>query len=246
MTDFSKIAPFYDLMTGFSRRLINDFGHLKHIVEKYSISKALDAGCGSGVHSIILAKCGVDVTGLDASAEMLELARANALKEGVEIPLEQEFYESMPEAWTESFDAVFCLANSLVGVETGERLALAIQSFGRVLKPGGRAIIQLVNFIKYRRNDQRIIKVSTEQNYTFVRFFDFEEAIVRLNVLVIEHALGEVKHQFISDTILPINTEVIKISSKIGNFTQVEFFADLTLTDPFSDDSNNLVVVLTK
>ncbi|MCK5127714.1 MAG: class I SAM-dependent methyltransferase [candidate division Zixibacteria bacterium] len=246
MTDFSKIAPYYDLMTGFKKRLINDFGNFKNLVNKFSIKKALDAGCGSGVHSIILSKIGVDVTGLDASAEMLELTRKNMLREGVEIPLEQEYFETMPNKWTDSFDAVFCMANSLVGVETGERLSLAMKSFQRVLKPGGKAIIQLVNFMKYRQNDERIIKISNEENITFVRFFDFEEKVVRLNVIIIEHDMGNVKHQFISEKILPVSSEVIKLASDAGGFSNVEFFSNLTLADTFLPDSPNLIVVLTK
>lgn len=246
MTDFAQIAPYYDLMTNFSNRLVNDFGAIKNILTKYDIKTALDAGCGSGVHSIIMAKNGIDVTGLDSSTEMLELARKNALREGVEFPLENEYYETMPNAWTDHFDGVFCLANSLVGVETGERLALAMKSFQRVLKPGGVAIIQLVNFIKYRRKEQRILKVSTQENITFVRFFDFEEQLVRLNVLIIEHELGKTKHLFISEKILPVNTEVMEVGAKIAGFAKIEFFSDLTLTDPYSVSSDNLVVVLTK
>ncbi len=246
MTDFAQIAPFYDIMTGFSNRLVNDFGPIKNLVDKFNVKKALDAGCGSGVHSIILSKAGVDVTGLDASEEMLALARKNSLKEGVEFPLVHEYYESMPNEWTDSFDAVFCMANSLVGVETGERLALAMKSFQRVLKPGGKMIIQLVNFIKYRKSDQRILKVSSQDNITFVRFFDFEEDFVRLNVLLIEHDMGQTKHKFISEKILPVSVDVMTVASKIAGFTSCEFFADVSLSDKYTESAGNLVVVLEK
>lgn len=246
MTDFAKIAPYYDLMTNFSNRLVNDFGVIKNIIKKFEIETALDAGCGSGVHSIIMAKNGIDVTGLDASEEMLELAHKNALREGVEFPLLHEYFETMPNEWTGLYDGVFCLANSLVGVETGERLALSMKSFQRVLKPGGVAIIQLLNFIKFRRKEQRIIKVSTQDNLTFVRFFDFEEKEVRLNVLIIEHEMGEAKHRFISEKILPINTDVMEVSSRIAGFSSIEFYSDLSLTDPYETKSPNLVVVATK
>ncbi|MEE9441181.1 MAG: class I SAM-dependent methyltransferase [candidate division Zixibacteria bacterium] len=246
MTDFTDIAPFYDKMTGYADRLIGDFGTIKHLVKKFNFKNALDAGCGTGVHSIILSKIGVDTIGLDSSEQMLEMARANALKEGVEIQFEKEFFESMPNEWTDKFDSVFCLANSLVGVETGERLSLAMKSFNRVLCPGGTAILQLVNFIKYRKENKRIIKVSSDENLTFVRFFDFEKEVTRLNVLVIEYDMGQVKHKFISQPILPINTEVIAVAAKIGGFSSIEFFSDLSLTDPFSNDADNMIVVLTK
>ncbi len=246
MTTFSDIAEYYDRMTGFSNRLINDFGLFKNIVKKFDFKTALDAGCGSGVHSIILSRLGIDIIGLDASEKMLELARANSLKEGQEIEFIKEFYESMPHDWDDKFDGLFCMANSLVGVETGERLSLALKSFNRVLKPGGKAIIQLMNFAKFRRGGQRVIKVSSDRNLTFVRFFDFEEQITRLNLMIIEHEMGEVKHRFISNEILPINEEVMTVASKLGRFSEIEIFSDLSLTDKFTAESGNMVVVLTK
>ena len=38
-------------------------------------SRVVDLGCGNGALTEQLAACGYDVTGVDASAEMLELAR---------------------------------------------------------------------------------------------------------------------------------------------------------------------------
>ncbi|MFH1700008.1 MAG: class I SAM-dependent methyltransferase [Candidatus Zixiibacteriota bacterium] len=246
MTDFADIAPFYDKMTGYANRLIGDFGTIKHLVKKFSIKNALDAGCGSGVHSIILSKIGVDTIGLDSSKQMLDIARANALKEGVKIQFEKGFFESMPNEWTGKFDSVFCLANSLVGAETDKRLSQAMKSFNRVLRPGGKIIIQLVNILKYRKENNRIIKVSSVENLTFVRFFDFEKGSTRLNVLIIENDTGQIKHKLISQPILPISAELIRDSAKIGGFLFYEFFSDLSLTAPFSDDSDNMIVVLTK
>lgn len=246
MTDFSKISSYYDLMTGHSRRLVNDFGVIKHLVEKFDIKSALDAGCGSGVHTIILSKIGIDVLGFDASPEMLSLAETNALKEGVKPLFKHEFFETIPEEWWGKYDTVFCLANSLVGVLNAQRLSLAMKSFQRALKPGGRAIIQILNTAWFMDNDERIIKVSTEENYTFVRFLDFDEKETRLNVIVIEHDLGKVKHEFISTPIFAMDAEMIKLAAETAGFSQSEFYSDLVMSRPLSRDSRDLVVVLTK
>lgn len=245
MTDFTKIASFYDLMTGYSRRLVNDFGKIKHLVQKYDISSVLDAGCGSGVHSIILSKLDLDVIGLDASDEMIKRARINAKNEGANPEFVREFYESMPEDWTDRFDGLFCLGNSLVGVGTMARLSLALKSFKRVIKPGGHAIIQLLNFEYFIHHHQRIIKISNEENITFVRFLDIEEKETRLNVIAIERELGELNHRFISEIILPITTEMLKTAAADSGFSDISFYSDLTLTTDYSLDAPNLVVDLT-
>lgn len=246
MADFAGIAPYYDLMTGYSRRLVKEFGVIKHLVDRFKITRALDAGCGTGVHTIILAKIGVEVIGLDSSPEMLAIARTNALKEGVRPEFRQEYFESLPAEWDGGFDAIFCLANSLVGVQNAERLSLSLQAFHRVLKPGGQAIIQVLNLSGFRRQHRRIIKVSSEQNLTFVRFLDFEELDTRLNVLVLEHELGEVRHTFSSQSILPITSELLSAAARVNHFSGIHFFSDLTLTEPVAAESENLVALLTK
>lgn len=245
MTDFAEIAPYYDLMTGYRQRLTGDAGVLKTLVEKFQIRKALDAGCGSGVHSIILSKLGVEVTGLDSSDEMLDLARGNMASEGVSFDLVRGKFESLPGEWSERFDGIFCLANSLVGVETGEGLALSLKSFFRVLKPGGRAVIQLLNFPMLRKADRRIIKISTEQNCTFVRFLDFDRDETRLNVLVIEDVEGKINHKLISQPIFPITASDI-LAAKPPDSSDMQFFSDLTLSAPFRPDGENLVTLFIK
>jgi len=246
MTDFSTISSTYDIMTGYSRRLVNDFGIIKHLVEKYKIRTALDAGCGTGVHSIILSKIGVEVLGFDSSQEMLAMAHTNALKEGVRPRFEHEFFETIPEEWWGKYDAVFCLANSLAGVLNGQRLSLAMKSFQRSLKPGGKAILQFLNTAWFKSNDQRIIRVSSEDNFTFVRFFDFDELETRLNVVIIEHDMGKVRHQFISNPIMALDAEIISQAAQTAGFSEIELFSDLVASEPVTRDSRDIVAVLGK
>lgn len=246
MVDFSTISPFYDLMTGYSRRLVNDFGTIKLLVDKFNIKSALDAGCGTGVHTIILSKLGVDVLGFDASPEMLEMASVNAKREGVTPAFKQEYFESVPEPWWGKYDAVFCLANSLVGVQNARRLDLAMLSFCRALKPGGRAIIQVLNTAWFLNHDERIIKVTSEENFTFIRFFDFDSELTRLNVIAIEHEMGEVKHRFISSKVLAVDKDQLLQAARYGGFSKVEFFSNMVLTEPLTAESRDIVALLTK
>lgn len=246
MADFSNIASFYDLMTGYSRRLVNDVDVIKGLVEKSGIRSALDAGCGTGVHTIILTRLGVDVVGYDSSPEMLAKAKTNAAAERVSPVLVQGYFESMPDEWTGKFDAVFCLANSLAGVGTPEGLAKSLASFCRVLKPGGRAIIQLLNTPHFRAADRRIIKVSVAGVYTFVRFFDFAGDVTRLNVIVIEREGGQVDHRLISEPILAIDKEMLIISAQTCGFSAVDLYSNLSLSGPLAPDSDNIVAILHK
>jgi ubiquinone/menaquinone biosynthesis C-methylase UbiE len=246
MADFSSIAPIYDLMTDFDSRLVKDFDVVKSLVEKFKIKSALDAGCGTGVHTIILARLGVDVVGIDASKEMLEQARLNAVAAGVNPRLRYEFYEALPDEWSGRFDAIFCLANSLPGVGNVPRLNLAVHSFHRVLKPGGKAIIQVLNFDHFRLNNRRIIKISGQKEFIFVRFLDLDEHDPRLNVIIINHVGTQIKHQFISESILPITAGLLTDAARAASFSDVAFYRDLSLHSPFGPEAENLIAVLTR
>jgi len=245
MTDFSNIASFYDEMTGYDRRLENDHGIIKGVVEKYNIRNALDAGCGTGVHAIILSKLGVSTVGFDASPEMLAKAEENAKRAGVHLDLVEARFEHIPEKWHGEFDAVFCLANSLVGVETEPRLLQSMQSFRRALKSGGRAIVQLLNAPKFRESGTRLIKASGDDRYTFIRFFDFEQHITRLNVIVLERHNGVIRSRLISEAILAIDPQMLDTAARGAGFGAVDLYADMSLSTPFDRDTDNIVAVLT-
>lgn len=57
--------------------MLSLIGDVKH-------KRVLDAGCGYGFYSILLAKRGAMVTGIDISEKMIALAKNNAEKASVE------------------------------------------------------------------------------------------------------------------------------------------------------------------
>lgn len=68
----------------------------------------LDVGTGTGRGAIALAARGARVTGVDASAEMLAVARRRATEAGIEVAFEQGDVHALPYP-DRSFDAVICL-----------------------------------------------------------------------------------------------------------------------------------------
>ncbi|BBX04005.1 SAM-dependent methyltransferase [Mycolicibacterium moriokaense] len=50
--------------------------------------KVLDAGCGTGEHTILLTRLGYDVLGVDSAPTAIEQARANAAEKGVDARFE--------------------------------------------------------------------------------------------------------------------------------------------------------------
>ena len=96
--------------------------------------KVLDAGCGSGFLSILLARLGYQVIALDQSSTALEKARENARKFGV---LDQiEFCHGNAAETnmdTESFDAILSRNATTLFLEP----VIAYKEWFRLLKQGG-------------------------------------------------------------------------------------------------------------
>ncbi|HBG46663.1 MAG TPA: ubiquinone biosynthesis protein UbiE [Deltaproteobacteria bacterium] len=102
--------------------------------------QVLDAGCGTGRYSIELAKRGAIVTGLDASSEMLEWARAKAGKAGLKINFIKADERNVPFP-----DGHFDLVLSVCMLCFVREREAALLEMKRGLRPGGRVIIALLN-----------------------------------------------------------------------------------------------------
>ena len=114
--------------------------------ERYSLNMldglvgrtALDVGSGTGQFALRLSRRGWDVTALDASPEMLAVAKRTAVAEGLKIGFRcASIEEGLSRAETNAFDLVVC-GLTLCHVAG---LDWTVGQFERVLTPGGRLLI---------------------------------------------------------------------------------------------------------
>src|SRR5260221_4870888 len=102
----------------------------------------VDAGCGTGRHSAALAAAGFEVTGFDASEEMVAVARerAQTLEQGCHPYLRVEVGDVRDWAPESPFDGALCrgVLNDLV--EDDDRQA-ALDNLARMLRPGGLLVL---------------------------------------------------------------------------------------------------------
>ncbi|WP_020614939.1 class I SAM-dependent methyltransferase [Paenibacillus daejeonensis] len=104
----------------------------------------LDAGCGPGFFSVILASAGHRVTGIDCAAHMLGEAREHAAREGVEASFRQMDNHQLDFA-DDSFDLIVC-RNVTWSLAEPERV---YREWLRVLKPQGRLLIFDANWNRH-------------------------------------------------------------------------------------------------
>ncbi|WP_419995258.1 class I SAM-dependent methyltransferase [Streptomyces boninensis] len=106
---------------------------VQRVLDGLPVGRALDAACGTGRHTAHLHRLGHDVTGVDASPEMLAQARRRL---PAEIGLCRADLARLPLA-TDSVDTVVCALALTHVAELGEVLA----EFARVLRPGGHLVL---------------------------------------------------------------------------------------------------------
>jgi SAM-dependent methyltransferase len=107
-----------------------------------SITTFLDAGCGIGAHSLRLARRGFSVEAVDFSEVVVERARANVSREGLDksISVRQADLLELPFQ-AEVFDHALCWG-VLMHIPD---VSLALGQLARVTKPGGMIVINEIN-----------------------------------------------------------------------------------------------------
>ena len=106
----------------------------------------LDLGCGTGRHSVELAKRGYKVTGIDLSADQLKAAREKAKKEKVSVNFIQ--MDARKLELTEKFGLVIMLCEGGFSLmETDEENFDILKNAVSALEPGGKFIFTALNVL---------------------------------------------------------------------------------------------------
>ncbi len=106
--------------------------------------RILDIGCGTGRHSIELAKRGYRVTGIDLSQAQLNMAVTKASQQNVEVEFLQCDARHMP--FDQEFDlAIMLCEGGFSLMETDEMNFQILQQAARAIKPGSKFIFTTLN-----------------------------------------------------------------------------------------------------
>jgi SAM-dependent methyltransferase len=100
--------------------------------------RVLDAGCGTGEHTLMLAARGMDATGVDVASTGIAIAQRKAEERGVSARLLVCDALSLGELG-EQFDTV--LDSGLFHVFDDEQRAQYVQALADVVAPGGRLLL---------------------------------------------------------------------------------------------------------
>lgn len=144
---FDGHAPHYD-QNVFTRNTLVEVQFLWDTMGLEPGMRLLDVGCGTGRHAVELAKRGLEVTGVDVSTGMLEVARAKAAEAGVLV----EFIEADATTWRASdlYDAAICLCEGGMGLINHDEDPVAhdlgiLRGIGASLNSGAPFVMTAMN-----------------------------------------------------------------------------------------------------
>lgn len=159
---YAAFARYYDALTadvsyhGMAEELYRIFDRLRH-----SPGLTLDLACGTGSLMLELARGGIDVFGVDASAEMLTIAQRKLSEAGYSILLLNQSMEKLELCGL--VDTVVCSLDSINHLETERQVEETFRRVCSCLNVGGCFIFDANTVYKHRK---------ILGNHTFVRDLD--------------------------------------------------------------------------
>jgi len=197
----------------------------------------LDLCCGQGRHSLELARREVNnLEGLDRSRHLIQKAKAQAKKEGLNVKFREGDARKLPYL-PDAFDLVMLLGNSFGYFETVQDDMRVLKEIFKVLKPWGRLLIDVADGKYLRENFQPRSWEWIDKKHFVCRerslSLDKQRLISREVVNHIEK--GVIVDQFYGERIYTQDSlcEVLKIAG----FSDVTFYLDI-LRIPYTGASS--------
>jgi len=216
---YNHVSDFYESMINFENNLLLRTHAYKDIFPV--AGKIADIGCGIGVDSIALALSGHKVKSFDVSPKMIEAAKANAAKYKVKIDAKVSSFNSIPKEDDNKFNGVVSVGNTIAHLTSNE-LSSAIKRIYKLLKPGGKIFLHILNYDLIIRESKRINNITNRDGKIIIRFYDFGKDDIDFNILSFpveapkEFSIVKTKHY-------PHSKNEIKLYLANAGFSKIEF-----------------------
>jgi SAM-dependent methyltransferase len=138
-----EYSNIYDILYG-EKDYDGECNLIEQIIRDYSkipVQSILDLGCGTGNHSLRFAERGYQVTGVDRSKEMLEIARAKADMKGIKCDfLQSDIREFNTD---KKYDVVIIMFAVLGYQQENKDVFAVLKTVSKHLKTGGIFIFDI-------------------------------------------------------------------------------------------------------
>ncbi len=178
MESYKEFASVYDLFME-DTPYKNWFKHIEDCFEKYNFipQTVCELGCGTGKMTTLFAQKGLEVIGIDLSAEMLMMAQDYAFEQEVDILYLLQDMANFELG--EPVDFICSCCDSLNYLLEEEDLLECFRRVKRFLKPSGLFVFDMNTPYKYKEilGNQIFADQTEEAAYIWTNYYDEEEEI---------------------------------------------------------------------
>jgi 2-polyprenyl-3-methyl-5-hydroxy-6-metoxy-1,4-benzoquinol methylase len=200
-TFFDNYAPQY-MQEVFTQNTLAEVDFLIEELRLLPGCTILDMGCGTGRHSVELARRGYRLTGVDQSSGMLAEARKAAQAAGVQVEWVQA--DATQYRSSKLFDAAICLCEGAFGlvsisedVEAHDRFIL--RNISAALKPGAPFLLTALNGLRpIRQHTQEDVDKGVFDPLTLVVTSSMEYATPEGKQSVTLHEKVRLPHELVA------------------------------------------------
>jgi len=175
---FYIITPFYKTLT--DERTTAEVEQLIGLCRFSAADLILDHGCGQGRHVLGLRDRGYRIIGLDYSRTLLRVAGLGARKQGREASFVRADMISLPLS-DSTFDWVLSLFGSFGYLDDQANMTV-LDEISRILKPGGKTLLELWNKDYALRSDGRSSRHDLEDGDYLIQRYDYSPDTRRMTV----------------------------------------------------------------
>ena len=242
----SELAEYYDVMHQ-HRNYSQECQFADSLIQRYrqGTKHVLDIGCGTGEHAIKMAQLGYEVTGIDLSQDMLNIAKEKAQKAGLSIEFKCVDVNEL-NAFDE-FQAVYCLGYTFHYMTTYSDVIRFLNTINTSLLPQG---IFLVDFI----NGWGLIEGIHQDKFVYqhedTTIFHFEQTALDKKKRVrhvefyylIDHHDGRVKTVFAKEDLRIFFGDEVQMLLSNCDFEHIESFGNYILDTETSGVPDTVII----
>lgn len=234
MSCYEALAASYD---GLTRDIPYEkyLRFFKTLLRRHGVTATtvLDLACGTGSLSVLLAKHGYRVLGVDRSEEMLTVAAEKAM----ELEENQPFFVAQPMQRLripEPVDACVCALDSINYVTKPQDVQKAFRRVYESLRPGGLFVFDINTPYKLEGLDGQVFLDETEDSYCVWRaVYDKRHSLCRYGMDLFQQANdGLWERSFEEHVERAYTPEELSDWLADAGFAQIEQFGNLRLEAP--------------
>ena len=240
-SNFKEYAKYYDFFNS-EKDYKKECSYIDSIIKRFNprTKTILDIGCGTGLHDFELAYLDYEVTGIDISKEMIEIAKIEAIKRNKNVA----FYVDSDQGYIapHKFDSIISLFHVISYQVTDVKLSKLFEVANNNLISGGLFIFDYwytpaVEFLKLENREKTVTvdgKSYTKSSYPKTEATDIHRISITINSNEFSFTEEHLMKSFIPEHF-----------SKFTDFKILENYAWLTTTAP-SHTNWSAITVLQK